>query len=113
MAAQREAQIAFGNTNSIDLSFSIENLSQLGLIDDAFVQAASSRGSRCRSIRPVLFNPSTAAMRRDPRFMGVAAKLGLVDYWRATGKWPDFCSEPGLPYDCKAEAAKYPPGGHG
>jgi hypothetical protein len=47
-------------------------------------------------------------MRRDPRFMSLAAKLGLVDYWRSSGKWPDFCSEPGLPYDCKAEAAKAP-----
>ena len=34
-------------------------------------------------------------------------RFGLVDYWRATGKWPDFCAEPGQPYDCKAEAAKY------
>jgi hypothetical protein len=40
-------------------------------------------------------------MRRDPRFMPFAATLGLVAYWRATGKWPDFCSEPGLPYDCR------------
>jgi hypothetical protein len=30
----------------------------------------------------------------------------LLDYWRASGKWPDFCFEPDLPYDCKAEAAK-------
>jgi DNA-binding winged helix-turn-helix (wHTH) protein/TolB-like protein len=53
-----------------------------------------------------LFTPGTAAMRRDPRFMALAARIGLVDYWRATGHWPDFCAEPGLPYDCKAEAAR-------
>ena len=38
--------------------------------------------------------------------MALAAKLGLVDCWRATGKWPDFCAGPGLPYDCRAEAAR-------
>ena len=36
-------------------------------------------------------------------------RIGLVDYWRTTGKWPDFCSDPSLPYDCKAEAAKLRP----
>jgi TolB-like protein len=55
---------------------------------------------------PALFTTAAAPMRRDPRFMRLAAKLGLVDYWRSTGNWPDFCSEPGLPYDCKAEAAR-------
>ena len=49
-----------------------------------------------------LFVPNTAAMRRDPRFMALAARIGLVDYWRSTGHWPDFCAEPGLPYNCKA-----------
>ncbi|HVN01979.1 MAG TPA: TIR domain-containing protein [Caulobacteraceae bacterium] len=55
---------------------------------------------------PVLFVAPTAPLRRDPRFMQLAARLGLVNYWRATGAWPDFCAEPGLPYDCKAEAAR-------
>jgi hypothetical protein len=45
-------------------------------------------------------------MRRDPRFMPLAARFGLPQYWLASGEWPDFCSEPGLPYDCKAEAGK-------
>jgi DNA-binding winged helix-turn-helix (wHTH) protein/TolB-like protein len=54
----------------------------------------------------ILFWPATASVRRDPRFMALVARLKLVDYWRTTGAWPDFCSEPGLPYDCKTEAAK-------
>lgn len=53
----------------------------------------------------VLFGAQTIEMRRDPRFMQLAQRLGLVDYWRSTGHWPDFCSEPGLPYDCKVVAA--------
>jgi len=38
--------------------------------------------------------------------MNVAQRFGLLEHWRRSGKWPDFCVEPGLPYDCKAEAAK-------
>lgn len=54
-----------------------------------------------------LFRPDFAAVRADPRFMSIAARLGLVRYWRSTGYWPDFCSSEKLPYDCKTEAAKY------
>jgi hypothetical protein len=61
----------------------------------------------------VLFMPQTASMRRDRRFIALAAHFGLVDYWRSTGVWPDFCSAPGLPYDCKAEAAKLAGGSAG
>jgi hypothetical protein len=43
-------------------------------------------------------------MRADIRFMRLARKFGFVTYWRETGHWPDFCSEPGLPYDCHMEA---------
>lgn len=39
--------------------------------------------------------------------MAVAKRIGLVEYWRSSNKWSNFCSEPKLPYDCKVEAAKY------
>jgi tetratricopeptide (TPR) repeat protein len=54
----------------------------------------------------ILFRPHVESLRADPRFMQVAAHLGLLDYWRRSGDWPDFCSDPELPYDCKKEAAK-------
>jgi tetratricopeptide (TPR) repeat protein len=54
-----------------------------------------------------LFRPDFAPVRADPRFMQVAARLGLVRYWRQTGYWPDFCTSERLRYDCKTEAAKY------
>jgi tetratricopeptide (TPR) repeat protein len=54
----------------------------------------------------ILFRPSQANLRADPRFMQVAAHLGLLDYWRRSEDWPDFCSDPDLPYDCKKEAAR-------
>jgi hypothetical protein len=38
--------------------------------------------------------------------MKLAARAGLVDYWKTSGHWPDFCSMPDLPYDCRKEAAR-------
>ena len=54
-----------------------------------------------------LFRPDFAKVRADRRFMQVAARVGLVHYWRQSGYWPDFCKAERLPYDCKTEAAKY------
>lgn len=54
----------------------------------------------------ILFRPWMANVRRDPRFMRLAQRTGLLDYWEKSGKWPDFCAEPDMPYDCRKEAAK-------
>ena len=56
-----------------------------------------------------LFRVHMRSIRSDPRFIKLAAKLGLVAYWQKTNVWPDFCSEPQLPYDCRKEAAKLTP----
>lgn len=53
----------------------------------------------------VLFDPSTAPLRRDPRYWRLVRRLGLIDYWKARGVWPDFCSDPAAGVDCKAAAA--------
>ena len=54
----------------------------------------------------ILFRPWMSKFRRDARFMRLAQRLGLLDYWQKSGQWPDFCDEPDMPYDCKKEAAK-------
>lgn len=54
----------------------------------------------------VLFRPPFRDFRRDKRFIELAARFGVVDYWQRSGVWADFCREPDLPYDCKVEAAK-------
>ena len=59
-----------------------------------------------RLVTDTFFRPGLRKFRRDPRFMVVATRFGLVRHWRQSGKWPDFCFEPDLPYDCKKEAAK-------
>jgi DNA-binding winged helix-turn-helix (wHTH) protein/tetratricopeptide (TPR) repeat protein len=38
----------------------------------------------------LLFNPLTASMRADPRFATLMRDMGLVDYWRRTGRPPDY-----------------------
>jgi hypothetical protein len=40
-----------------------------------------------------LFSRSTESIRREPRLMKLAARIGLVDYWQSTGHWPDFCTD--------------------
>lgn len=57
-------------------------------------------------ITDLLFRPWMANVRRDPRFMRLAQRVGLLDYWEKSENWPDFCAEPDMPYDCKKEAAK-------
>ena len=107
VAAVGRREVTRAAVSQSDLRDAIPCLAALGLVDAAFAVSERYQPNIYRvEGSAIFFFPSTAAMRRDPRFMALAAKLGLVDYWRTTGKWPDFCSEPGLPYDCKAEAAK-------
>ncbi|MGH6705877.1 MAG: tetratricopeptide repeat protein, partial [Sphingomicrobium sp.] len=54
----------------------------------------------------IVFRPAFHRIHRDPRFMLIAKRYGLLDYWLESGSWPDLCLSPGLPYDCKVEAAK-------
>lgn len=35
-------------------------------------------------------SPAAASLRRDPRYLAVAQRVGLLDYWRS-GRPPDFC----------------------
>lgn len=53
-----------------------------------------------------LFRPTLKSFRLQPRFLAVTKRFGLLDYWRKSGRWPDFCGDPDLTYECKAEAAK-------
>ena len=54
-----------------------------------------------------VFDARYRFLHHDVRFMAIMNRWGSqLDYWRKSGNWPDFCFEPGLPYDCKKEAAK-------
>ena len=81
-------------------------LNNVGRPDAAFEAVAWAAAKGVTEADPgPLFRPEADGMRRDPRFMPLAEKLGVVDFWRSSGKWPDFCEAPDLPYDCRAAAA--------
>lgn len=94
--------------------FAIRALSSMGFTDDAFavIERMSDAQLNRDSLTYYLFTPGLAPLRRDVRFMHLAARLGLIEYWRATHTQPDFCSEPGLPYDCDVAEERALPRGH-
>jgi hypothetical protein len=42
-----------------------------------------------------LWFPIYESMRSDPRFKKILRDLGLVDYWRTSGNWGDYCKPVG------------------
>lgn len=86
----------------------VQTLAQFGRKDDVLdILLHYSGGEESGLAAEVLFRPALRDVWRDPRSMAAAAHMGLLRYWKASGEWPDFCSDPTLPYDCKREAAKY------
>jgi tetratricopeptide (TPR) repeat protein len=91
--------LALLRTRKAGANFVTRLLLALGDVDDAFaVAGAGPAGSIDTTL---LFEPVADPMRHDPRFPSLARRLGLVAFWRAEHRWPDFCAEPGLPYDCR------------
>ena len=84
----------------------IQALGEFGRDDQIYDAIMKWHGANIESINYPLFRPTLRRFRRDARFMTVAKRFRLVDYWRKSGVWPDFCRDPDLPYDCKVEAAK-------
>lgn len=52
------------------------------------------------------FRAPTVDFWLDPRALRIAKRAGLLDYWRNSGEWPDFCFRADLSYDCRIEAQK-------
>lgn len=83
----------------------VQMLSALGDIDGAFALARTAFVEQAND-GSALFTPQAARMRADPRFMDLARDMGLTRYWRLSGRWPDFCADEDLPYECRAEARR-------
>ena len=86
----------------------------LGLVDEVYQVAESARLGPTGTphdimgpdgYRPTLmFQAAMPELRNDPRFPRLCARLGLVELWLATGKWPDCADE--VPYDFRAECER-------
>ena len=50
-----------------------------------------------------LFTPVTRNLRQDPGFVPLANRMGLIKYWRETGKRPDFCSGSAAENECSPQ----------
>ena len=98
-----------------DPQHAVYGLSLLGFVDDAFSVALHEMpvDATNEDAASFMFSPEAAPLRRDPKFMELAARFGLVAYWRRTGKWPDLCLGRGPPFNCAQEAAKVSQSSHG
>ena len=86
----------------------VQTLAQFGRKDEVLdILLHYAGGESSGVVAEVLFRPALREVWRDPRSIAAAAHLGLLHYWKMSGKWPDFCADPALPYNCKKEAAKY------
>lgn len=103
--AIRHAQQEFVR-DSANIDLYLEALAQFGRHREAVDHLISIDPAETPGLISRLFGPALGEVRRDPRFMAIAKRFGLIDYWRESRKWPDFCSRPDLPYDCKSEAAR-------
>ena len=86
----------------------------LGLVDDVYRTVERARlgpsGNADDLMGPdgyrpaLMFQVAMPELRNDPRFVPLCARLGLVELWLATGKWPDCADE--VPYDFRAACEK-------
>ena len=86
----------------------------LGLVDEAYRAAEGARlgpaGASTDIMGPdgyrtaLLFQASMPELRNDPRFPRLCARLGLVEFWLATGQWPDCADE--VPYHFRQECER-------
>lgn len=91
----------------LNLHAAVQGLVGVGRVDQAFdlIEKNIATFASQRELLDGFFRSFMAKFLASPRFMPLAARLGLVAVWRQTGLWPDFCTAPDAPYDCKARAA--------
>ena len=111
MLARGESQLAKGG--SAELS-QIMFIHRIGLVDEAFDLLARSSFARIFTpegrppdslfLTGIIFGAMGRDLRRDPRFVDLCDKLGICDYWVATGRWPDCEHEVAPHYDLRARS---------
>lgn len=101
-------------TGHID-QLSLTWMAELGFVGEAFDLLDGAKlgpaGGKGDTLGPnayrshLIFPAAYRALRADPRFVKLCARLGLVEYWLATQKWPD-CADV-VPYDFRKECETY------
>lgn len=109
LALVRRDKLASGGLpaacDNVEFDWRVRMLARLGNTE-AVYEMLKQAMPNSRNTTLFLFYPEMKAVRDDPRFMPLGQRIGLLAYWRSSNNWPDFCSEPGLPYDCKAWTEK-------
>lgn len=74
------------------------------LVDRMPLEQLQQPGSQLRPLDGLshLFLRVNARLRENPRFVELCRRLGLIDYWTATGNWPECVAEVANAYDFKA-----------
>jgi TolB-like protein len=103
----------YKKTGCVDVS-RLVYAAHLGLAEEAYRTAETAclgpRGTEDDMMGPdgyrtgLLFWDGMPELRNDPRFVRLCARLGLVKFWLATGKWPDCVDQ--VPYNFKTECEK-------
>lgn len=113
MLPAHRARVAarFARTGRVSLADLVQFVA-LGSADECFDHA--ERASFAHLFEPggrvvqgvwapaLIFVAANRAMVKDPRFVRLCARLGLVHYWVHTERWPDCADDPALPYDFRA-----------
>lgn len=92
---------AAASENRLTYSYLFELLAVAGFHDDAMQLARERISAGDFWFRGTLFRPSLREFRSDPAVFELFEMNGLLAYWQTSDDWPDFCRDPGLPYDCR------------
>jgi tetratricopeptide (TPR) repeat protein len=89
--------------NKIDREIEITMIAGLGETKQA-IEAANSALDHQELVQAwFLFTPVTRNLRQDPGFLHLASRMGLIEYWRETGKLPDFCTDQARRSECSSQ----------
>ncbi|MCH7510681.1 MAG: tetratricopeptide repeat protein [Proteobacteria bacterium] len=88
------------NESVLRFRFLVSSYSVFGRIDDAYRLVNMHRDPARFTFLWIIWQPDMAVFRQDPRFAGLMADTGLVDYWRENG-WPDACQPAGDSLICE------------
>jgi DNA-binding winged helix-turn-helix (wHTH) protein/tetratricopeptide (TPR) repeat protein len=94
---------AAADDGKIDRETEIMMFAGLGETKQA-IEAANSALDHQELIQSwFLFTPITRDLRQDPGFIRLASRLGLINYWRDTGKRPEMCTDQPDPNECSPQ----------